>query len=60
MVALFMLMLTTTWLLSTFVRTIQINDNGKCKLIAGDFENYADAVIQSRADCPTEHIQSFT
>jgi hypothetical protein len=37
----------------------QINKNKKCRQIAGNFECYADAVVQRGAHHPMEHVQGF-
>jgi hypothetical protein len=42
------------------VGTIDINDNKKCRQIAGNFDHHADVAVQCRAHRPMEHIQGFT
>jgi len=36
----------------------QINDNEKCRQIAGNFDSHADAAVQRGVHCPMEHIQA--
>jgi hypothetical protein len=48
--------MTITWSLSTVVGNNGIEDNKKCKEIAGDFDHHADAVVQCGAHCLMEHI----
>ena len=38
----------------------RIDDNKKCRQIAGDFDGHGDAAVQSEAHRPMEHIQGFT
>ncbi len=38
----------------------QIDNNKKCRQIAGNFDCHADAAVHGRAHCPLEHIQGFT
>jgi hypothetical protein len=58
----FMFVLPITWSLSTVVGMIKINDKEKCKLIADNFDHYANVAVavQCRAHCWMEHIHSFT
>jgi hypothetical protein len=42
------------------VGTIDINDDKKCRPIAGNFDHHADVAVQCGAQRPLEHIQSFT
>ncbi len=35
----------------------QIDNNNKCRQIAGDFDCHADAAVRRGAHCPMEHIQ---
>ncbi len=37
-----------------------IDDNQKCKWIAGDFDCHADVAVRRGAHRPMEHIQGFT
>jgi hypothetical protein len=37
-----------------------INNNKKCRQIAGNFDCHADAVVQRGVHLPMEHIQGFT
>ncbi len=37
-----------------------IDDNEKCRRIAGDFDCHADAAVQRGAHRPMEHVQGFT
>ena len=37
-----------------------IDENGKCRQIAGDFDCHADAAGQRGAHRPMEHVQGFT
>jgi hypothetical protein len=53
-------MLTITWLLSTVVGAIKIDNNKKCKQISWNFDHHADTAVQCRAHCLMEHIQDFT
>jgi hypothetical protein len=45
MAAWVMFMLTITWSLSTVAGLNKINDDTKCKQIAGGFDHHADAAI---------------
>ncbi len=36
----------------------RIDDNKKCRRIAGDFDGRGDAAVQRKAHCPMEHIQA--
>jgi hypothetical protein len=36
----------------------RINDNKKCRQIAGDFDGHGNAAVQREAHCPMEHIQA--
>ncbi len=38
----------------------RIDDNKKCRRIAGDFAGYGDAAVRHGAHRPMEHIQGFT
>jgi hypothetical protein len=38
----------------------EIEDNKKCRQIAGDFDCHADASVQYGTHCPMEHIPGFT
>jgi hypothetical protein len=38
----------------------QINDNEKCRQIAGSFDCHADAVVRRGAHRLMEHVQGFT
>jgi hypothetical protein len=38
----------------------EIDDNKKCRQIAGDFDGHADAAVQCGAHCPIAHIQGFS
>ena len=38
----------------------RIDNNEKCRQIAGNFDCYADAVVQRGAHHPIEHIKGFT
>jgi hypothetical protein len=38
----------------------QINDNGKSRQIAGNFDFHVDVMVQNRAHCMMEHIQGIT
>jgi hypothetical protein len=42
------------------VANYEINDNKKCRQIAGDFDGHADAVVQCEMHCPMEHNPGFT
>jgi hypothetical protein len=37
----------------------RINNNNKCRLIAGDFDCHADAAVRRGAHHPMEHTQGF-
>ncbi len=37
-----------------------IDDNEKCRQIAGDFDSHADAAVRPGAYRPMEHVQGFT
>ncbi len=37
-----------------------IDDNEKCRWIAGDFDCHSDAAVQRGAHLPMEHVQGFT
>jgi hypothetical protein len=52
--------MTITWSLSRVVQIIQIDDDQKCRQIAGGFNHHADVVVQYGAHCPMEHIYNFT
>jgi hypothetical protein len=41
------------------VETINIDDDNKCRVIAGDFHYHADAAIQCGVHCLMELIQVF-
>jgi hypothetical protein len=38
----------------------EIDNNKKCRQIAGNFDGHADAAVQCVAHCPIAHIQGFT
>ncbi len=38
----------------------RIDDNKKCRRIAGDFNGHGDAAVRRGAHRPMEHIQGFT
>ena len=38
----------------------RIDDNKKCRQIAGEFDGYGDAAVWRGAHRPMEHIQGFT
>ncbi len=38
----------------------RIDDNKKCRQIAGNFDCHADAAVRRRAHHPMEHIQGYT
>ncbi len=38
----------------------RIDDNGKCRQIADNFDCHVDAVVRRGAHCLMEHIQGFT
>ena len=38
----------------------RINDNKKCRQIAGNFDGHGDAAVQREAHHLMEHIQGFT
>jgi hypothetical protein len=38
----------------------RIDDNDKCRRIAGNFDCHADAAVQRGAHCLMEHVQGFT
>jgi hypothetical protein len=38
----------------------EINDNNKCRQIAGNFDCHADAWVQCGMHCLMEHIPGFT
>jgi hypothetical protein len=38
----------------------RIDNNEKCRQIAGDFDRHADAAVQRGAHRPMEHIHGFT
>ena len=38
----------------------KINDEGKCRQIAGKFDDHTDAAVQCGVYCPMEHIPGFT
>ena len=38
----------------------QMEDNKKCRQIAGNFDCHADVLVRCGAHCPMEHILSFT
>ena len=38
----------------------RIDDNKKCRQIAGNFDCYPGAAVQCGVHCPMEHIQGFT
>jgi hypothetical protein len=42
------------------VGTININDNKKCKQIAGNFDHHGDVAVQCGVHCPMKLIQGFT
>ena len=46
--------------LSIVVANKDINDDQKCRQIAGHFDDHGDAVVQFGAHHPMEHISSFT
>ena len=37
----------------------RIDDNKKCRRIAGDFDGHGDAAVRREAHHPMEHIQGF-
>ena len=37
----------------------RIDDNKKCRRIAGDFDGHGDAAVRREAHCPMEQIQGF-
>ena len=37
----------------------QIDDNKKCRRIAGDFDGHGDVAVRREAHRPMEHIQGF-
>jgi hypothetical protein len=37
-----------------------INDDGKCRVSAGDFDHHADAAVRCGVHRPMEHIPGFT
>ncbi len=37
-----------------------IDDNEKCRRIAGDFDCHVDALVRRWAHLPMEHVQGFT
>ena len=37
----------------------RIDDNKKCRQIAGDFDGHGDEAVRCEAHCPMEHIQGF-
>jgi hypothetical protein len=38
----------------------RINDNKKCRQIAGDFDGHGNAAVRRKAHRPMEHIQGLT
>jgi hypothetical protein len=38
----------------------KITNDKKCREIAGNFDHHADAAVQCKMHCPTEHILGFT
>jgi hypothetical protein len=38
----------------------RIDDNKKCRQIAGDFDCHGNAAVQRGAHCQIEHVQGFT
>jgi hypothetical protein len=38
----------------------KIDDNKKCREIAGNFDGHADVAVQCRIHCQMEHIPGFT
>jgi hypothetical protein len=52
--------MTITWSLSTVVGDNGIEDNKKCREIAGDFDHRADTAVRCGAHRPIEHIPGFT
>jgi hypothetical protein len=49
-----------TWSLATVVANNDIDDNKKCRRIAGDFDGHAGAAVQCGMHRPVEHIPGFT
>ena len=52
--------MTITWTLAYIMCNQQIDNNEKCRQIAGDFDCHADAAVQCGAHRPMEHILGFT
>jgi hypothetical protein len=46
-------------MLATVVAKNKINDNKKCRQIAGNFDCHANAAVQRRAHCSMECIHGF-
>jgi len=46
--------------LSMVVANKEINNDKKCRQIAGHFDDHVDAAVQCRAHCPMVHTPSFT
>ena len=53
-------MLAITWSLAYIMCKQQIDNNEKCRQIAGDFDCHPDAAVGCGAHCPMEHILGFT
>jgi hypothetical protein len=52
--------MTITWLLAMLMGDNKINDEKKCRKIAGNFDHHGDVMVQSRVHHPIEHINGFT
>ena len=52
--------MTIKWSLAYIMCKQQIEDNKKCRQIAGNFDCHADAAVQCGAHSPMKHIQGFT
>ena len=53
-------MLTITWSLAYMMCKQQIEDNGKYRQIAGNFDCHVDAAVRCRAHHPMDYILGFT
>ena len=53
-------MLTITWYYTYIMCKQRIDDNKKCRRIAGDFDCHADAAVQCGVHHLMDHILGFT
>ena len=56
----FKFMLTITWYYTYIMCKQRIDDNKKCRRIAGDFDCHADAAVQCGVHHLMDHILGFT